>query len=287
MSDLGRAGDPREVYKAMNDPSPVPMTIGGKTEAQLDREAAERGAAYQRQAAAAAAVSGDQTASAAAQAAYDAMRSVPQQQRNFNAEVNARAEEFAREFGLNPASEDDNAKLQKFIEAERAKFAHSTDGRIPANFRQSMAQRRAEADRKLAAVKAALTPKSDDVAKLIRQQAIWDDEQKILDSKEDIGAAAAVAAEHIESATDLEEVSVYAARMPKYFEARGYKDVGFVDQALTAKVPEYAAAQQQQREEHLYGMVVDHTAGYLERCAASGQPADPRVLAHLDPSGIL
>ena len=33
-------------------------------------------------------------------------------------------------------------------------------------------------------------------------------------------------------------------------------------------------------------MVVDHTAAYLERCAASGRPADKRVLEKLDPSKI-
>ena len=149
-----------------------------------------------------------------------------------------------------------------------------------------MAERQAEADRRLGAVKAAITPKSGDVAELMRQQAIWDAERKLLDSKENIGVAAAAAAKSIENATDIEEVTVYASRLPKYFEARGYKDTSLIEQALTAKLPQYAAAQQEQREEQLYGMVVDHTAAYLERCAASGRPADKRVLEKLDPSKI-
>lgn len=277
-------GDPRGVYAARNSDPPVPFTIGGKAMEQLDQEAAARAAAQQRQAAAAAALNGDQTPCDAAQAAYDTMRRVPQQQRAFNAYVEARAAEYAKEFGLD--NNHDVAKVNKFVAAERAKFANTTDGQIPGTCRQSMAERRAEADRKLDAVRAALTPKSNDVAELMRQKAIWDAERKLLDSKDNIGVAAAVAAKAIENATDIEEVTVYAREFPKYFEARGHEDISFVDQALTAKVPEYRAAKQHQREEQIYGMVTDHTAAYLERCAASGQPADPCVLAKLDPSKI-
>lgn len=253
---------------------------------QLDQEAAARAAEQQRQAAIAAALSGDQTPCDAAQAAYDEMRKVPQQQQKFNAQAEARANEQAKGFGIDPTDPEFGAKLSRAVEAEKAKFANTTDGQIPATCRQFMAKRQAEKDRNLGAVKAALTPKSSDVAELMRQQAIWEARRKILDSKENIGEAAAAASRAIENAADIEEVTVYARELPLYFEARGHEDTSFVDQALTAKVPEYLAAQQQQREEHLYGMVVDHTAAYLERCAASGLPADPRVLAHLDPSQI-
>ncbi len=256
------------------------FTIGGRTPEQIDRERVERIAAQQRQAAAAA-LSGDQSPCDAAQSAYDVMRRVPQAQRNFNAEAEARAEEKARELGV-----VDVDMISRIVAAEKAKFADTLDAQIPGTARQSAAERQAEADRKLEAARAGLTPRSDDVAALMRQQARWDAERKVLDSKENLGAAAAAAARAIENATDIEEVAVYAREFPKYFEARGYEDTSFVDRALTARVPEYAAAQQEQREEQVYAQVTDYTASYLERCAAAGRPADPRILAKLDPSKI-
>ncbi len=238
-------------------------------------------AAQQRQAAAAAALSGDQTAWDAAQAAYNTMSRVPQQQRNFNAQAKARAEEKARELGV-----VDVDMISRFVTAEKAKFAETTDAQISGTCRQFAAERRAGAERKVEATRAGLTPKSDDVAALMRQQAIWDAESKVLDSKESVGAAAAAAAKVIGNATEPEEVVVYAREFPKYFEARGFDDIEFVDRALTAKIPEYAAAQQEQREELICSTIADRTAAYLERCAASGRPADPHVLAKLDPSKI-
>ncbi|MGO9152995.1 hypothetical protein [Mycobacterium sp.] len=257
------------------------FTIGGRTPEQIEQEAAARAAEQQRSAAAAAALSGDQTACDAAQSAYDVMRRVPQQQRNFNARAEALAEEHAKALGF-----ADPDVINRFVAAEKAKFADTLDAQIPGACRQSAAERQAEADRKLDAVRAGLTPKSNDVAELMRQQAIWEAERKVLDSKENLGVAAAAAAKAIESATDIDELRVYARELPKYFEARDYEDTGFIDRALTAKVPEYAAAQQEQREELINKTITDHTAGYLERCAASGQPADPRILAKLDPSRI-
>ncbi len=257
------------------------FTIGGRTPEEIDRERVERIAAQQRQAAAAAALSGDQSPCDAAQSAYDVMRRVPQQQRNWNAQAEASAEQHAKALGF-----ADPDQINRFVTAEKAKFVGTIDAQIPGICRQSAAERQAEADRKLESVRAGLTPKGDNVAALMRQQAKWDAERKVLDSKESLGAAAAAAAKAIENATDAEEVSVYARELPKYFEARGYEDMGFVDRALTARVPEYAAAQQEQREERVYAQVTDYTAGYLERCAASGRPADPRILAKLDPSRI-
>ncbi|MGO8967876.1 hypothetical protein [Mycobacterium sp.] len=257
------------------------FTVSGLTNEQAAQQAASHAAAQQRQDAAAAALSGDQTAWDAAQSAYNSMSRVPQQQRNFNAQAEALAEEHAKTLGV-----ADPDVIGRFVAAEKAKFGETTDAQIPGTCRQFMAERRAEAERKVEAERAAFTSKSDDVAKLIREQAIWDAESKVLDSKESVGAAAAAAAKAIEYAADPEEVAVYAQRFPKYFEARGYEDIGFVDRALTAKSPEYAAAQQEQREELICSTIVDHTAAYLERCAAAGRPADPRVLAKLDPSKI-
>ncbi|MGO8848973.1 hypothetical protein [Mycobacterium sp.] len=257
------------------------FTIGGKTPEEMDREAAERAAAQQRQAAAAAALSGDQSPCAAAQSAYDVMRRVPMQQRNFNAQAEARGEEHAKALGM-----ADPDVIGRFVAAEKAKFVDEPDAQIPGTCRQFMAERHAEAERKVEEIRAGLTPKSSDVAELMRQQAIWDAERKVLDSKENLGEAVAAAAKAIENATDIDELRVYARELPKYFEARDYEDTSFVDQALTVKVPEYAAAQQEQREELIFKTVTDHTAGYLERCAASGRPADPRILAKLDPSKI-
>ena len=253
------------------------FTIGGKTPEEMDREAA----AHQRQAAIAATLSGDQTACDAALSAYNVMSRVPGQQRNFNAEAEARAEAQAKALGVT-----DPDMINRFIAAEKLKFAQSPDGQVPDICRQSAAARQAEADRKVEEVRAGLAPRSDDVASLMRQQAAWDAESEILDSKENVAEAAAAAAQAIETAADSEEVAVYAQRFPKYFEARGYKDIDFVDQALTARSPEYAAAKQEQREELVNATVTNHTAGYLERCAASGIPADPRILAKLDPSKI-
>ncbi len=257
------------------------FTVNGVTAEQAARQAAANAAAQQRQAAAAAALNGYQTACDAAQAAYEVMRRVPQQQRNFNAEAEARADAQAKALGV-----VDVDMVSRFVAAEKAKFAATVDAQTPDACRQSAAERLAEAERKVEAIRAGFTPKSNDVAELMRQQAIWDAERKVLDSKESIGVAAAAAAKAIESATDPDELKVYAREFPKYFEARGFEDIEFVDQALTAKVPEYAKAQQEKREELIYKTVTDHTAGYLERCAASGRPADPRVLAKLDPSKI-
>ena len=104
-------GDPRGVYVAMNSEPPAEFTIGGKTMEQLDREAAERAAAQQRQAAAA--LSGDQTPCDAAQSAYNAMCRVPQQQQVFNAQAEARANEQAKEFGIDPTDPEFGAKLSQ------------------------------------------------------------------------------------------------------------------------------------------------------------------------------
>ena len=237
MADIYGPGDPRAYYQNRNSEGPAEFTIGGKTIEQLDREAAERAAAQQRQAAAAAALSVDQAPCDAAQAAYNTMCKVPPQQQAFNTQAEVRANEQAKEFGIDPTDPEFGAKLSRAVEAEKAKFANTTDAQIPGIARQFMAERQAEKDRKLDAVKAAITPKSSDVAELIRQQAIWDAEQKVLDSKGDLGVAAAAAAKAIENATDIEEVTVYASRLPKYFEARGYKDTSLIEQALTAKTP--------------------------------------------------
>jgi len=257
------------------------FTVDGITDEQAARRAVAHAAAQQRQAAAAAALSGDQSPCAAAQSAYEVMRRVPQQQRNFNAEAEARAEEYAKALGV-----ADPDVISRFVAAEKAKFADTIDAQFSGTCRQSAAERVAGAERKVEEIRAGLAPKSDDVAALMRQQAIWDAESKVLDSKESVGAAAAAAAKAIENATDPEEVAVYAKQFPKYFEARGHDDIEFVDRALTAKVPEYAAAKQEQREELINATVTNHTAAYLEQCAASGRPADPRVLAKLDPSKI-
>ncbi len=100
---------------------------------QLDQEAAARAAEQQRQAAIAAALSGDQTPCDAAQAAYDEMRKVPQQQQKFNAQAEARANEQAKGFGIDPTDPEFGAKLSRAVEAEKAKFANTTDGQIPAH----------------------------------------------------------------------------------------------------------------------------------------------------------
>lgn len=257
------------------------FTVNGVTNQQAAQQAVADAAAQQRRAAATAALSGDQSPWDAAQAAYRAMSRVPQAQRNFNAQAEAKTDEFAKQSG-----EVDPAKLNRFLDAEKAKFLDTTDAQIPDTCRQFAAGRRARAERKVEATRAGLTPKSNNVAELMRQQAIWDAERKVLDSKEDLGAAAAAAAKAIENSTDPEEAAVYAKQLPKYFESRRYEDTAFIEQALTARVPECAAAQQEQREELICSTIVDHTAAYLERCAASGIPADPRVLAKLDPSKI-
>ena len=248
------------------------MTVAGLTAEQAARQAAQ-----QRQYTPA---SQAQSPCEAAQAAYETLRRLPSRQQEFNTEVQTRADYLEREVGVKPD------EIARFVTAERAKFADTADAQIPGVARRFMAERRAAADCKVDSIRAALSPKSNDIAELVRQQQVWDRERKILDAKASNTVAAVLAADAIAKAADPEELAVYAAELPAYFQARGFDDTSFVDQALTAKVPEYAAAQAEQREEQIYAQVTDHLAGYMDRCVASGRPADPRVLAKLDPKKI-
>ena len=273
--DEHRIDDPRyrtPAERAAGPTTPEPMTIDGRT--------AEQDAAARAQQQFRPATDPPLSAVDAASACYDTLRKIPQDQRAHNADVDRRAEHMRREYGV----EDD--KVARFIAEERAKFADTAPALMPDAARSFMAEQQTAASQKVDEVRAGLSPRTDDVAALLHQQQIWARERPKLDAKADKGTAAQAAVGAIANAPDLETLRVYAAELPSYLAARGVDDTTFVERALTDRVPELAAAREQQHEAAHWSQVVEHTAGYVDRCIASGRPADPRVLAMLDPKKI-
>lgn len=159
----------------------------------------------------------------AAQACYDTLVKIPTDQQKVNDDVDRRAEHLRREYGVH----DD--QVAKFIAQERAKFADTTPALMPDAARTFIAEQQAEAERKAAEVRAGLSPKSDDVAELMRQQAIWNRERPKLDAKADKGSVAKAAVDAIANAGDPEELKVFATELPSYLQARGVDDTSFLE----------------------------------------------------------